>query len=135
MHPTLTIIARAEIESAEARLLRAGATKVVSPAHMGAVKITSMVLHPALDDLVDGITEAGLAIDRIDLNRFPALVGRSLSELELRSRLGITVLAVEHAGSPPVYNPPATHSLAAGDQLIVVGPRQSMDRLLAEKGA
>jgi voltage-gated potassium channel Kch len=46
LNPDLTIIARGEDPSTERKLLQAGANRVVLPAHIGAERITHLILFP-----------------------------------------------------------------------------------------
>jgi CIC family chloride channel protein len=66
-----------------------------------------------------------------------ALAGRSLSELDLRGRYGVNVLAVKRPGRKVSgYNelPDPTESLRARDRLVVVGKRDDLERLRTESG-
>jgi voltage-gated potassium channel len=46
--PNLFIVARAETEDAERKLLRAGASRVLSPYHIGAVQMAQTAVRPAV---------------------------------------------------------------------------------------
>jgi voltage-gated potassium channel len=53
LNANLTIVARAESEGTEEKLLRAGATRVVSPAAIGGQRVVQAVLRPAVLDFID----------------------------------------------------------------------------------
>jgi len=126
----LLIIARAEILATEQRLIRAGADRVICPSVIGATKITRMLLHPAVDDLMDAATEEDFNIDRIAVSSLTNLAGKSLRDAALPSRYGIMVLAVERPGRNRLFNPAADHLLTNEEQLIVAGPHEAIERFL-----
>jgi CIC family chloride channel protein len=67
----------------------------------------------------------------LDLEVPPAWVGRSLRDLDCRSRYGITVLARRPAGEDTdAYEvPDPTRPLAAGDVLVIVGPPDAVEQV------
>ncbi len=58
-------------------------------------------------------------------------VGRSLRELDLRARTGVTVVAVTRKGRP-LASPPADFVLAVGDVLVLVGTHKGLDEARRE---
>lgn len=130
MNERLTIIARSEDEAAEGRLIRAGASRVISPAAIGATKIARMLLHPALEDLIDATASADLAIDRLHTPRMKGMVGQSLRSLALPSKYGVSIMAVEKAGGQRYFSPSADRVIEEGDSLIVFGPTEAVEKLL-----
>ncbi|MBI4838114.1 MAG: potassium channel family protein [Nitrospirae bacterium] len=53
LKPDLTIVARAGEEGSEQKLLRAGADRVVSPYHIGGLRIAHTVVKPAVVDFIE----------------------------------------------------------------------------------
>lgn len=67
----------------------------------------------------------GLTIDWIRLRQGSAAVGRTIGEVELRRRTGVTIIAVVgERGTVP--SPGAEHEFAAGDTLVVVGSAEQI---------
>lgn len=132
VNENLNIISRAERADTEPRLLRAGANRVVCAPVIGALKITRMLLHPAVEDIVDATEERHLSIDRIAASDISGAVGRSLRELALPKHHGVMVLAVTQPDGTRLFNPPADHVLAEDDRLIVAGPRAAVDNLIPQ---
>ena len=56
------------------------------------------------------------------------VVGSTLSELQIHTRTGMEVLAIERGGRW-IYRPRSRRALAAGDRLLMVGPEESAPRL------
>src|SRR5262249_12984991 len=59
LNEKLLIVARAESEGAEKKLLRAGANKVVSPYAIGGQRVAQAVLRPNVMDFIELATRSG----------------------------------------------------------------------------
>lgn len=120
----INIIARAQHEASQDKLLRAGATRVVCPHVIGAGRLADIVLRPAIVDFVE-VARRGveLELDELELAPQSRLVGRTLQELELPRRIGVHVVAVRRARGETIYHPTADLRLEAGDVLILIGER------------
>jgi voltage-gated potassium channel len=129
LNPKLTIIARAEQEQTERRLISAGADRVISPPVIGAVKVTRMLLHPAVDEFLDAAAAQNVGLDRITVTKASGLAGKSLRDLGLPRSHGLMVLAIESRQGQREFNPSADHILREDEQVIVMGPREAVDRL------
>lgn len=128
----LFIVARAESEGAEKKLRRAGANRVVAPYMIGGHRVAQAVLRPNAMDFIDIATQSQhleLQIEEAEVRSGSPLVGQSLKASPVRSELGIIVVAVKKADGKMVYNPTPEAVFETGDVLIVLGPRQQLDRL------
>ena len=85
------------------------------------------VAHLVTGQLLDFIElDDGFAIAKV---RPPKdTVGRSLADVALRQRFGVTVVAVKHDGEEATPARPET-VLQPGDLLIVSGPTAKVERL------
>jgi voltage-gated potassium channel len=124
LRPDLFIVARARMESAEAKLLQAGADRVVNPQSIGGARMAALVGQPhvaAFLDLVmhDGSLEFRLA--EVDVGAGSPVVGQSLRDAHLRDISGALVLAMRAADGSFRANPPPDEVMAAGDVLIAIG--------------
>lgn len=70
-------------------------------------------------------TVEGLAIDWLNVSRGSELVGRTLAEIELRTRTGVSVVAVIRANDT-VPSPDADFVLEAEDTAVVVGTAEGI---------
>lgn len=130
LRPDIPIIARAEQPATESKLKRAGATKVVCPQAIGAMKVVNILTRPHVVDFVEVANlGVGLEMDEYALDERSLLAGKRLCEVSLRDQGKVTVVAIKHADGATVYNPAANDTLLAGDTLIVVGPPGVSDRL------
>jgi voltage-gated potassium channel len=139
LNDKLFIVARAEGELAEAKLLRAGANKVVAPYAIGGAKVAMAVLRPAVVDFIELATRTehlDLQIEETLIQANSALDGVTLHASRLRADLGVIVVAIKKANGHLIANPPSDAVMSPGDTLIALGARQSLDRVekLAGRG-
>lgn len=109
------------------RLLRLiGAHEVLFPEREVAERLARRLRHQNLLDFVPLGDDH--AIENVAAP--PALVGRTLRESDLRRRLGVQVLAVitSETGKTEV-NPSPDRPIAAGDELVVLGTHEVLERL------
>jgi voltage-gated potassium channel len=130
----LFIVARAESEGAERKLLRAGASRVISPYAIGGHRVAQAVLRPNAMDFIELATRSAhleLQIEEFALGAGSELVGTPLKDSPIKNTLGIIVVAVKRPDGKMLYNPTPETVLNAGDVLITLGRRENLDRLQA----
>jgi len=131
LNAELSIVVRAESDTAHKKLMLAGADQVVNPYIIGSRRIVNQVLRPALVSLLEmslSNGEGSLRIEEIELREGSTLTRQSLRNLNLRNRCGVNVVAVIREGdiiSPP---DPDMH-LAIHDHLLVLGTEKQFDML------
>ncbi|MGE3803211.1 MAG: TrkA family potassium uptake protein [Gemmataceae bacterium] len=138
LNEKLFIVARAENEPTEQKLIRAGANRVVSPYTIGGQRVAHAVLRPTVVDFIELATRSEhleLQLEETRISKNSALVGVTLNESGLRQQLGIILVAIKKSTGQMIFNPPADSVLDGGDILISLGPRLQLDKLdaLAEK--
>ena len=132
LNDKLFIVARAEGEQAEQKLLRAGASRVVTPYIIGGAKVAMAVLRPAVVDFIELATRTehlDLQIEETLIRAGGKLDGATLHASRLRQDLGVIVVAIKKASGHLLANPPGDAVMEAGDTLIALGTRQSLDRV------
>ena len=128
----LFVIARAEIPATEAKLKRAGASRVVCPQRAGAMKVSDILTRPAVVDFVELANQGvDLEIGEYVVGDRSPLSGKTLRECGVRRRSEAIVVAIKRADGEAIVNPDADTGLRAGDTLILVGPAGASDRLKA----
>ena len=124
LNPDLKIIVRAALPSTRDKLLRAGATRVVCPQTMGAMRMANIVLRPAVVDFVEMAREGvDLELEQLELSANSRLVGQTLEQLALPRRAGVQVVAIRRPDGQTVYHPTSEVKLTAGQTLILIGQR------------
>jgi voltage-gated potassium channel len=124
LNPDLIIIARAGEEGSEQKLIRAGADRVVSPYHIGGLRIAHTVLKPAVVDFLEFATKTGnieLQMEEVAIESNSELAGASLYEKGIGSRLGVIVVAIKRADGTMKFNPTSRTVIHEGDVLIALG--------------
>jgi len=133
----LPIIARASEEDAESKLMRAGATTVISPYAYAGQRIARMLIRPNVQNFIDlamsspGGIGPDLQIEEIKVENHSKLAGSTLYPGELRDRFGILLLAIRHPDGRLEFNPVSDRSVAIGDCLIVMGDSPKLKDLEA----
>ena len=132
LNDKLFIVARAEEEGAEKKLLRAGANRVVSPYAIGGQRVAQAVLRPNVMDFLELATRSQhleLQIEEIAIGAKSGLAGKSLDDSRIRRDLGIIVVAIKKPAGAMSFNPEGAAILDPGDLLITLGHRQQLDKL------
>ena len=135
MAPDLPIVARASEEAAEPKLLKAGATTVLSPYTYAGQRMARMLTRPnvqrfldiALSSLSDGNLD--LQIEEVRVAEHSKLAGSSLAEADTRQSLGVIVLAIRRQDGHLDFNPGPHQTITAGDFLIAMGDSQKLKDL------
>jgi len=123
LNSELSIVVRAESDTAHKKLLLAGADQVINPYIIGSRRIVNQVLRPALVSLLEmnlANHEGALRLEEIELREGSTLTTQSLRNLNLRNRCGVNIVAVirnDDIISPP---DPDMH-LVIHDHLLVLG--------------
>ncbi len=132
LNPDLLIVARAEDERSERKLLHAGATRVVSPYVIGGHRMAHALLRPAVLDVIDLATHyrsIELQIEEITIPKGAFAEGASVQQSGIRDALGIIVIAIKKLNGEMVFNPAPDALIDAGDRLVVIGQTTSLHEL------
>jgi voltage-gated potassium channel len=131
LNPKLHIVARAAEEQAEAKLVRAGANRVVAPTLIGGHRMAVALTKPAVDDFLDSITanKLGLAFEQLEVEHSSPLAGRTLAETRIRSELEIVVVGIRRSDGRLVFNPSGESLIEGGDMLITIGTPEALMKL------
>ncbi|MBS1232891.1 MAG: TrkA family potassium uptake protein [Nitrospirae bacterium] len=124
LNPKLLIVARAGEEGSEQKLLRAGADRVVSPYHIGGLRIAHAVLKPAVVDFIEFATKSGnidLQMEEINVQENSGLAGHNLDQCGIGRELGIIIVAIKQSNGEMKFNPTFRTVINPGDTLIAVG--------------
>ena len=122
----LYIVARADTLQNEAKLLRAGASKVVSPHILGGRWMAITAINPAVTDFITAMTETDqtkFLLREVVVAADAACAGMTFGPAQLKQKSGALVVALRAGGEGGVFvpNPPDDLRLAPGDILIAIG--------------
>jgi len=105
-------------------LARVGADRVVFPERETGLRLAHSFNVPNVLDYLDVAPSFG--IEKIRPPK--SFVGRTLGELDLKGRLGLTPVAVRR-GKQVVVNPTRDERIGEGDELILIGRDDKLDQL------
>lgn len=129
LNPELNIVARAGEEGSEQKLLRAGADRVVSPYHIGGLRIAHSLLKPAVVDFIEFATRSGnidLQMEEVYVHSGSKITGMTLDECGVGRELGIIIVAIKREGGDMRFNPTFKTAIKAGDILIALGEKTKL---------
>jgi voltage-gated potassium channel len=132
LNPSLKIIARAEDESSREKLLKAGASRVVLPYEIGGYRITQALLRPTVVDFIDEVfsrSDLGLEIEEVKINTDSNFNGKSIEQSKIRSDFNTIIVGIYRSSGKLIYNPGSETMIEEGDDLIVIGERDKLDKL------
>ncbi|MCW1381475.1 NAD-binding protein [Novosphingobium sp. KCTC 2891] len=129
LNPAVKIIARGEAPTTENKLFHAGADKVVLPTHIGAERITELILYPATDAMTDGadigdvkrnLHDFGLDLEVVRAADKGALTGETVGEAERRGNGAFFIVRIDRVGGQAIEHPGEDVKIEAGDQVMLV---------------
>ena len=121
--PNVEVIARANETETVRKLYRAGAEYVLALSTVTGRMLSSLLLED--EEVLTPETQF-----EIIRTSAPALVGRSLGEVDVRARLGCTVVAAERNGEL-LTNLGPDFTVRADDTLIVAGSDETVNRFIS----
>lgn len=143
LNPDIQIIARGEAPSTESKLFHAGADKVVLPTHIGAERITELILFPGtapalaetppMGEVKRQFVDFGLDLEVVACPAGSALVGSSVREAERRGKGAYFIVRIDRANGQEIRHPGEDVRLEAGDRVMLVlrGSRLSAGAIFA----
>jgi voltage-gated potassium channel len=123
LSPDIAIIARASEEGSERKLVRAGATRVISPYKASGAEMARLALHPQVSGVRD--VDAEYRMEQIEVTGGCAGVGQTIGDI----RGGAYIVGMRHAGGAFQPQPPSETVLQPGDVIMAMGTPNTMDRL------
>ena len=138
LNAQLMILARGTLPSSERKLRLAGADQVVLPANIGALRMAYLISHPkAMDFLVkeDGranlsemLAEIDIQVNELEIAPKSPLIGRTIGELEARSKGTFIIVALHRADGTVLIHPTHREELRQGDAVIIMGHQEDMPK-------
>lgn len=132
LSPNCTIVACGATSSAEKRLLKLGATRVVSPSHIGGLQLTHSALRPTAVHFLDLVLKTDyseLEMEEFPLPHLSSYENTSLRDSRIRSDYNVIVVSILPRHEKMIFNPQADVIIRPGDTLVCLGHRDDMQRL------
>ena len=134
LRPDIFVLARASEEKNEEKLIKAGATRVVSPYLIGARRMAQVLKRPTVVDFLDIATvgnNLGLIMEEAEVGLSSGLNGKNLIESRLRQDFGVIIVAIKKSTDQMIFNPAPSETLSAGDVIVVIGQTNDLKRMRA----
>jgi voltage-gated potassium channel len=125
LSPEIAIVARASQEDSERKLLRAGASRVISPYKASGSEMARLALHPQVSGVRD--VDAEYRMEEILVPAGCSGVGQTIGDI----RGGAYIVGLRRTGGGFQPQPQAETVLEAGDVIMAMGTPNTMDRLEA----
>ena len=136
LNPGLFILARSSgTPGAETKLLRAGASKVISPYYIGARRMAQLIVRPTVIDFIDltmHAGELGLRMEELLVTEKASFGNKTLIESGIRKNFEIIVVAIKRQGQDMIFNPKPDTVILDGDILVVLGDHSQISALEKE---
>jgi len=132
LNPGLFILARADEEHTEKKLLRAGANRVVMPYLIGGQKMANSIVKPAVTDFIEFTCDnkdIGLEMEELLVAEKSHLNGKTLIDSEIRQEMDVIIVAVRKKDGEMKFNPSSQTRIESGDILISLGKDSDLKKL------
>src|SRR5919202_631509 len=123
LRPDVAIVARASEESVEAKLLRAGATRVISPYKTSEIGRARLALNPQ----IRGALEVAPQYRMEEIEVAPGSAGEGQPIADVRG--GAIIVGVRDVSGQFQPQPSSETVLQAGDVVMAMGTERTMERL------
>jgi voltage-gated potassium channel len=138
LNPKLVIVARANLSTTEPKLIRAGASHVLSPHTISGRRIARLLLHPSIIDFLEVVMHSGnleLVLEECRVREGSDLHGKTVAEADVRQRTGANVLAVKSQEQGAILtNPPSEMRFEPGEIIIALGTHEQLQTLAGLAG-
>jgi voltage-gated potassium channel len=129
----LFVVARANREGSEHKLLKAGADRVISPYSIGGRRLASLLLRPAVVEFMDVVmhnAEIELFMEEIIISKESPFIGNTMGEARVRYVTGTNILAIKkREETKMIANPPVDTLIEEGDKLVALGTKEQLKEL------
>ena len=132
IRPDIFILSRASETKNEGKLLKAGASRVVSPYFIGGKRMAQVLKRPTVVDFIDIAmmgNRLGLMMEEATLGGTSCLIDKSLLESRLRQDFGVIIVAIKKSSGEMIFNPLPSEKFCAGDVIVVMGQREDLKRM------
>ncbi len=135
MNARIQIVARAERSTTAKKLKQAGANNVVLPAAIGAHRIVSILTNPSAVEFTELVTHRShlaIEINEVVVHDPGPFAGLTLRDADIGRRTGVMVIAVKRADGRVEFPPSGDEPFSAGDTIVLLGRRTTLEQFRKE---
>ena len=129
LRPNIFVLSRASDVRNEAKLMKAGASRVVSPYVLGGRRMAEVLKRPTVVDFIDiamANRHLGLMMEEARVGSTSHLIGKNLIECRLRQDYGVIIVAIKKKSDEMVFNPMPSERIDAGDVIVFIGKKENL---------
>lgn len=133
LNPELYIVTRCVNASGEAKLLRAGANRVISPYIIGGRRMAQAILRPSVVDFLDSVNAGGqmeLLLEEVTITADNPVCGNMLQGDNDVEQLGVHLLGIATHTGHMIMKGLSAYRLEAGDTLVMLGEPEPMQAVI-----
>ncbi len=131
LNPTIRIISRASNESAQQKLIIAGANSVVIPESVGGAHMASLVINPDILHFFNMIFIPGEdspnLVEFTCSNMNAEFQNRTIEELKIRIKTGANIIGLKTSDAKFIINPAPNTRLLPDSKLFVLGTPEQIE--------
>jgi voltage-gated potassium channel len=135
LNANLLVVSRANMESSESKLRRAGADRMVTPEAIGGHRLALALLRPAVHDFFGHVfnfgSEPDVDVGQITISKDSPFSGQTVAGCDLRRVRSVSILAIRTKAGRFDLNPDADRVIEPDETLIVIGPADAIYELEA----
>ena len=131
------IVSKVVEEEASPKVLKAGASSVVSPTAIGGRRMASEVIRPEVNEFLDQMLrdkDKNLRLEEVIVPPGSPFIGMALKDTPIRKETRLLVIAVRGADRTFIYNPDPEFVIVEATTLIVMGETESIVKLRSMVG-
>jgi len=133
MNSKIQIVARANFEDSEPKLIRAGANGTIVPYTISGKRMVTMLVRPSVADFLDEVAHVGgmeLLLEQIKIEPDSPLAGKTIAETNFRYEMGVTILACRNQEGVFDTHPGPQTIIVPNGLLLVLGTREQLRELM-----
>ncbi len=126
------IVSKVVEDEAAPKIIKAGATSIVSPTMIGGRRLASELIRPAVNEFLDQMLrdkDKNLRLEEVVIERGSTFAGVALKDTPIRRETRALVIAARAADRTFTYNPDPEYVITEGTTLIVLGETESIVKL------
>ncbi len=132
LNPALLVISRAAQSESVARMLQAGAARVISPYSITGRRMALSALQPMLADFADALAnrqQHQQILAEIEITANTILIAKTVAEL-IKNQPGATVLGLQKSSGETIVGPRGDTPLEAADRLIILTEKEAIGTII-----
>jgi voltage-gated potassium channel len=126
------IVSKVVEDEASPKILKAGASSIVNPAMIGALRLAGELIRPKVHEFLDQMVrdkDKKLRLEEVAIPRGSSFVGMPLKDTPIRRETRALVVAVRGSDRAFTYNPDPDYVIGEGTTLIVLAETDAIVKL------